>query len=124
MVMVPERTVMAAYRRMDLVRLERLEQRQFSSPREGKDTAAECLNEPDQQGTRWKRPQSRYDFYFLWSEVCHPLHPYRRCSMLTQMDEVGTDIQPHLKGAPKSSKACPRRKQRALFFFFLCKLGQ
>lgn len=52
--------------------------------------------------------------------------------MLTQMDEVGTDIQPHLKGAPKSSKACLHCKQRApsgyflifFSFFFLCKLGQ
>ncbi|CAO2583731.1 hypothetical protein LEMLEM_LOCUS2870 [Lemmus lemmus] len=35
------------------------EQRRFSSPQEGKDTAAQCLNEPDQQGTRWKRPQNR-----------------------------------------------------------------
>lgn len=39
--------------------------------------------------------------------------------MLTQMDEVGTDIQPHLKGAPKSSKACLHCKQRAPSGYFL-----
>lgn len=48
--------------------------------------------------------------------------------MLTQMDEVGTDIQPYLKGAPKSSKACPHRKQLApsrysLIFFLFVQAG-
>lgn len=36
-----------------------------SAAGEGKDTAAQCLEELGQQGTQRKRPQSRYDFYFL-----------------------------------------------------------
>lgn len=72
MVMVPDRTMMAAYRSTEVVRLDHLEPRPSKGSircREGKDTAAAaaayCLKEADQQGTRWKRPQSRYDFYFL-----------------------------------------------------------
>lgn len=70
-VMAPERTAMAAYRSAEVVRLSMPRPavgRQLQPPRPGKGRTprpAQCLEEPGQQGTRWKRPQSRYDFYFL-----------------------------------------------------------
>lgn len=71
--------------------------RQLPSPLEGKDTAAQCLKEPDQQGTRWKRHQEASMIFISCGKCAHCTETadVPRWVALTQMNEVGADTKTH-----------------------------